>query len=364
LPGEEVAKLYAVCARGVSQGAAQTPTELYPAFLELARRSPLIGFGLLVRALRWPDGGILPQAQRLREWIEQYAPQFGVSEPVLVDLRDKVERETRSQVYVVVKIVENQLKDDTFYVEAWSWRASEGFRRLEIKSRLSAEDHQKFPDIETLLRAAICEVSETIAAASLLIEIITERKVFAKDISAWKVDVGDAEGAGDLLTYYPVIFRWKNRHERPRRHQYWPKKWESLKKLSEQVGLHGLKWLNCETACSHTEIINGWVDEYSGVCLALGYKPSEQIGNEDLLEAALNVGTPIVFWMQWARDGETITKELFEDLLGGAKLIDLPAHIWKLRKEAYQNPDHPARRLTLLFDDADRVLPRAIGQQR
>src|SRR5262249_31739218 len=145
----------------------------------------------------------LPQSEMLRNWIEQHASQFGLTKTALASVLDLVERERRSQVYVVVKVVENQLKDDTFYVEAWSWHASEGFRRLEIKSRLSAEDHQKFPDIEILLRAAICEVSETIPAASLLIEIITERKVFTKDISAWKVDVGDAEGAGDLLTYYP-----------------------------------------------------------------------------------------------------------------------------------------------------------------
>lgn len=356
LPGGEIA---ALCALYAKQSAA-IPAQLYAVFLESAGRFPAKGFDLLEQLLRLLEKNDVPQARELRDWMKQSASQFGVEAATLAEFRERIKWEAQSAAYVVVKIVENQLLDDTFYVEAWSWRRDEKFQRLEIKSRLAAEDHHKFPAIETLLRAAICEVEETLAAPSFVVELVTERKVFAKDISGWKVDVGEDEG--NLLIHYPVVLRWKNRHERFARHRrHWPKKWNALKEHSSQPGLHGLKWLSCETACSHSEILDGWIDAHNSVCLALGYQPSDEEGSEDLLKAALNVGTPVVFWLQRTCDGEAISEEYFRKLLGESKLIDLPTHIWELRKQAHTNPDHPARRLALLFDDADRVLPR-IGQ--
>lgn len=354
LPHEEVARLLAVV---LQQAPEKLPT--YGAFLESARCSPAKGFEFLQRVLRHPSVESHAKAPSLRQWIDQQAPQFGVDPK---SLKTRIEHESASNVYVVFKIAENQLVDNTFFVKAWSWRVPGEFSPVGFESIKDFEEPRKFEAIEALLRAAIGEVEERSEAAGLLVEIIAERKVFPRDISHWKVDVGESEG--DLFVQFPVSLRWDKRFDRPPKHRRWKNKWEAVKKIHTQSGEYELCWLECETDCQPTEITNGWVDADRGVCLALGYKPPEISNRDDLLEAALNAGTPIVLWLQRTHNGETVTKDSFTELLGDASLIDLPRHIWNLRKQAYKDPDHPARRLTLLYDNADRVLPKPIGETR
>lgn len=363
LPEEDLSRLNQISTREIPRRREAPQRTIYTSFLEIAGWIPLEGLKFLERIVR--HGGIGPPValQKLIDWIEQSYGLLGLTQEHLDQLRHDAEQEAKSQIYALIKIVESEQVDDRYLLETWSWEKSRGMERLELPSHPSIDEPKKFSELEPIFREAVDEVVGRFGAGSdrIVIEIITQRKLFTKDVSTWKVYQGSFQK--DLSLVYPMVLRWAERFTRASRHADWSKKWQTLKAEHKEPGLKGLKWLNCEDVCTADTILYEWKKQ-EGLCLALGYKPSEHTSEQDLLEAALNTGTPIAFWFHRTSEGEQISQQHFETVLGQARLMELPKYVWELRRKAYQDPDDPARRLTLLFDDPDRVLKRQIGQFR
>jgi hypothetical protein len=184
----------------------------------------------------------------------------------------------------------------------------------------------------------------------LTVELIVPRWLFCYDLTDWSVSTG-----GTLMAHHPVVFRWLDRFIARSEHPEWRRKWKAALDAASGNGAFELKWLPRPGQYAPRELSDSLAD--GGLCVALDCAPPDADHEDDFLKRALRAGTPIALWLRETSPDEQIDKRRFEELVSDGKLTELPHRIKDMRRQARESRDktHPGRRITVLYDDAQRV---------
>lgn len=323
------------------------PIEAYEAFLRLFDFGALNALGFLDRLSA--QLGDPTKAQQLYYWTTAAADKLRLTAQFQQQHVEILAR-YNTPVFLLIQLLPVPTQAEMFTVQAWSWEDENDCRTLE-----TSDQPCQFPELEKIVRRLVKEVEEQFETTDIVVELILPRHLFCVDLTSWKIDVGEMEGAGSFVLAHPIVLRWLNRFLARRKHQRWRDKWNAvLNSLNGNEGIE-MEWLACADICTPNNLINSYIAPNCGAYLALGFVPPETPTADDLLTASLNAGTPIALWFRRITAEDRVTPRMVQDLIGEAKLSDLPHHFRELRHSNRDDNNHPAHRLTLLYDDYHRV---------
>jgi len=322
------------------------PKDTFEAFLRLFDEGVLNALGFLERIADHLKSS--ENAKALRHWAAAVARNLNLTADFEQQREQMIARQT-APVFLLIQLLPAFTQAESFTVQAWGWKAEEDCQSLEPR-----DTPCNFPAVKEEVRKLIKEVEEKFGSTNIVVELIMPRHLFCKDLTDWKIDVGEMESSASLLDTYPVVLRWLNRFLNRQKHTRWREKWQALLDSQNGKGKVKLEWLACADVCTVENLFKSFRQTHCGAYLALGFVPHEQ-PKEDLLTASLNAGTSIAVWFRYLQEDELVTQSIVEDLLANIVPPDLPRHVQELRGKHQEDRFHLAHRLTLLYDDYHRV---------
>jgi hypothetical protein len=353
-PADIVTKCFRQSCSDPSLIPSSEPQEAYEAFLRLFDFGAINALGFLDRLSA--QLGDSTRAQQLRQLATMTADELGLTTQ-LQQLHEGILARNNAPVFLLVQLLPTPTQAETFTVQAWGWKDENDCRTLDTNDRPC-----QFPEVEKVVRKLLKEVEEQFETTDIVVELIVPRHLFCVDLTEWKIDVGEMEGVGSFIFNRPVALRWLNRFLVRRKHQRWHDKWKAVLNSLNGNGEIELKWLACADVCTPDHLINSYVAPDCGAYVGLGFVPPETPDTNDLLTISLNAGTPIAIWFRRIAAEECVTQQMVMDLVGEARLSNLPHRFRELRHGNREDNNHPAHRLTLLYDDYHRVPPMLVAK--
>ncbi|MGI5455567.1 effector-associated domain 2-containing protein [Streptomyces sp. CA-249302] len=293
----------------------------------------------------------------------QWALRCGLAELLDRDRRDRVNSPTapvrRQLEYLAIHITPDPLESGRYTVSHSFMSPARGpyWERGAALPQVSGGD---------LVRAVSGIVRRTEEAAGerpehLWLEFVLPFELLNLPVDWWPLDPGKVPHV-PLARHYPVVIRSLDRLRNTAWHEFWQHRWLQL-----SIGEHPSQSVHVNVARRGGGHLRGLKDRLDGdqriVATVLSEPPRADGHGSRELEAALRSGLPVVIWHRADRTTEEFLGVVDGLLADGLRRF--PANVTAYRRRtAVQDPDgqdewHPARHLTVLWDDPDHkpVLP-------
>jgi len=302
-----------------------------------------------------------PQA-KLRKWIHTIAKEQGFEKPQISTNGNLYKPSPKNYAmvspYLLIKVIPNDIDEDCFIIQ--SWLLDGGYKVIDYL--YANDDPVSFQHLPNLLQGFLVQTSFHLmeAVEDLTVEFCLPRRLLCSDVDHWIVTAGRSTPV-KIGIQHRVIVRSLERAHNMELWPSWKSKWSRLQ--SQRLGSGGLDgsvapFLICnEEDCENQESLYARLRNYYVICLALALIPPDlPLPRADILDTVLDAGIPIALWPRHCVDH---LQASLDSLLSGCDLSELPKLVWKLRLEAASKRDegHLGHRLTLLWDDPDRLPP-------
>ncbi len=249
------------------------------------------------------------------------------------------------------------------------YRLSVGmFRGREIITKEEGTQYVSLEKNREYLKTIIPSLVDTVDRNELSVEFIVDRDLLNEEFDQWKVPENAPDSSPDrsppkpqnadgypLGIEYPVVLRDLQRMMKPSLHGWWKSRWEILSARGTSANATRWRWVDPDLDAEAMLRASLLLKEQM-VCLALVSAPCSNSNAAKLLGTGLTVGAPVAIWLRTS-DGEEQARAHLAEVLDSQELYDLPTRVLALRREAIANgaDDHHGRRLSLLWDDPNRV---------
>lgn len=302
-----------------------------------------------------------PQA-KLRAWIHTTAKEQGF-EKSQMSTKDNLykpspKNNAADSPYLLIKVTPNDIDGDCFIIQSW---LLDGTYKV-IDYLYANDDSVPSQDLPNLLQGFLAQSSFRLmeAVEDLTVEFCLPRRLLSSDVDHWVVIAGRSTPV-KVGIQHRVIVRSLERAHNMELWPSWKSKWSRFQShLLESGALDGsiAPFLICnEEDCENQESLYARLRNHYVICLALTLIPPEiPLSKADILDTVLDAGIPIALW---PRHCVNHLQASFDSLLSSCNLSELPKLVWKQRLEAASKRDehHLGHRLTLLWDDPDRLPP-------
>ncbi|REE95483.1 effector-associated domain 2-containing protein [Thermomonospora umbrina] len=293
-------------------------------------------------------------ARDLREWAGRVADRLGLARPALTGVRPTAEllRVSPPCAYLVIQLRPDPVDGDRYLPSAWLQHEGEPGAMLHCDD----EDPLPLSRLPRLIEELLTETPEVVhrAAEELTIEFLLPRDLLAIPLDQYRITVGGLERR--LGIEHPVVVRSLDRLHTRVLHHNWRRKWRWLTGRPGDATVH---WRGRRGELNGEHLYTSLLIEQSSVCMAMAFPPARTShdGAVDELWIGVQAGVPVIVWCREPRDPDRFAAE-FEPLLARG-MLTLPEAVLELRRRALRendpDGDHLGLRLTLLFDDADRI---------
>jgi hypothetical protein len=178
----------------------------------------------------------------------------------------------------------------------------------------------------------------------------------------------------NLGLYYPIVIRSLDRLMTQSQHNgrtlnRWKERWEQFQEIVGQVkDLHEMKtWLCSVTNQTHLEMRRRLLDDTKDLCyLGIYYTAEHRQDAERLvLEVILSEGVPVILYPRIHPSvDESQVQQFLNAIFCSGQIGELPHQLKQRRHEVYNQDNHPANHMTLVWDDFDRIPPLVPGGAR
>ena len=194
-------------------------------------------------------------------------------------------------------------------------------------------------------------------------EFFLDRSVITVDVDRWRV--GSKESAPRVGDRFIAVTHSIDRLHEGAYHASWQERWEKLKGSTDDKAARWMRWKD-EVPPTEDLIPDG--DDYDALryvlaeceslcCLGL-HGDSEMVGKTMRaatamqVEAAMQEGLPAVIWRRDEGDVADL-RALLSELAANGRLIDLPAKVHQLRRNAKGKPHLLGSHVSLIWDNYD-----------
>lgn len=165
-----------------------------------------------------------------------------------------------------------------------------------------------------------------------------------------------------LVMDYPVVLRSLDRLRNPHWHRRWHRRWASLVDGPAHVGVH---WSSVRDGdVELVELVELTLSSDERLTTVVLSEPPDagRRGSVEMI-VALRTGLPGIIWHRGSEPSDEAVEAL-RRLVSATPLRDLPRRVHDLRLTALRdtrNPEHPGRRLGLVWDDPNRQPERGLA---
>lgn len=350
------------------------PSGAYDALLMLFQL-PSPGAGINFVSLLAQEEIEQERKDALLRWVEK-AGAFFPSETRAVS------RAESSSNYLMIQLDQVRAGADEFILESWLLRHGR-FTLLDLKLLDLNDQPQKLVAIAETIQRLVSLLRGTISDFTL--EMIVPRHLFCHDVSQWRVTIGNIES--DLPRQLPLAFRCIDRFKARRRGMKegqsliqlmlaaqagrvnlpnWRKKSAALRNADQSSVEEAIFCITSDDQFDQTQLYEKLEPDDKGVCVGFGFALAGSTGAADALSTVIDAcGAPVIVYFRELPEDSRLDEQTIKDLFcessqaapAKTKLVELPTHVWKIRKEAVdrRKKDDIRYHITLMFDDYDRV---------
>ena len=273
---------------------------------------------------------------------------------------DELPEASKEKPCLMIRLEREKNGDTRYRLSAGMFRGRDILAKEEGTQYVSLEKNREY------LKTIIPRMVDTVDRNELSVEFIVDRDLLNEEFDQWEVSENapgsppdrappqppDA-GGYPIGIEYPVVVRDLQRMMKPSLHGWWKSRWQILS--AHGTGSTYWRWVDpdhdAEVMLRASLLLKDQM-----VCLALVSAPCSNSSAAKLLETALTVGAPAAIWLRNS-PGEEQARTHLAAILNSQELYDLPTRVLALRREAVANGenDHHGRRLSLLWDDPNRV---------
>jgi hypothetical protein len=297
-------------------------------------------------------------ARALRRWIDEIALRLGISTTSLHALRAEPPRSTSDvgdRSYLVVLVDEDPLNPQQYQLTIWLQQSDGADEPLQVDEeprQLSDIPHQ----VDRLLREVVAPMGTHLG--DLTVEVILPRVLLGHPVDEWAIRTGPGDTAYPIGVEYPVVVRSLERMRNQAVRHRWQRKWRRLQSHGATTGDRAVHWIVNPGTTIPEQLLSELLydEEDSPFCLVLAAPPIRGCRPGHELDAGLHAGLPVVVWCRETRSHDRLRADIMGLLDRG--VLSLPAAVLRLRRDAVRlgkPADHLGLRLTLVWDDADRV---------
>lgn len=290
-----------------------------------------------------------PAADQIKQWIRDSGGQVS-SEPILSP-------SPACALHLFVKCESGTLNpispEDTITITAWLWRVgSDGNPLSRIPELVDRTDCKlkELPRVLTSMRdhpKVVARLDE-VGKEKITIEVCVRQALLAEDFDEWRIQSDSVPIRLGFM--YPVVLRsFERLYEQRRYWVRWRAKWEQLKKLTEPPASLSVEWIGPND--EGEELIERLMPPHV-LCIA-----SRLCCTAEHVRVSMVGGAPAMLWVRRGDLPPEAVKTFLEPLLLQGKLSELPERIHAARINAKRG--EPARNITLLWDNYDRLPPDA-----
>lgn len=290
------------------------------------------------------------KADQLRSWTQSIV---GTRTPLLQAL-GKIRREPETVPDTaprccLVRLDCDGIDQDQFFVS------------LSLQDGTTIPEPLRAPDDQTYSRAEIQKIigqvlndPQVTASTGLVIEFVLPMLLINLPVDEWPVGYTQIK----LGIRYPVVVRSLTRlcHVTDS-FSDWRAKWASASAATFNLADPAVMWVPERTQQNEDQLYARIVSPPAPICLLMEKTPDPAAGDGyGGLMAALQAGVPILLWCH--QPDEDIRRTLSVVLSQSAPLTQLPHRILEHRRQvarAETVPEPLIPRITLLYDDADRI---------
>ncbi|GAB3251968.1 VMAP-C domain-containing protein [Kineosporia babensis] len=207
-------------------------------------------------------------------------------------------------------------------------------------------------ELSTAVDAVIMQAEETWArgSADLTIEFVLPLSLINEPVEWWPKDLANPP-ATNLALYHTVVLRSFERLRRTTWHRVWQRKWERLQARQGQV-----HWAADPDRADHIRLLEAELVAEECVGVVLSGPPRSGPGSQELM-VALRAGVPLILWHRGAALDSEIRSVMSKVL---QTPLQTPQAVALVRRQvaglqAQEQDRHPARQLSLLWDNAHRA---------
>ncbi len=300
----------------------------------------------------------------MRHWLEQATDKLigkkqGMVPQSTVAQSDQ-EPPPASAFHLLVKM--DRLKTDNYEVKAWLF----GGRQPEPLLDGEVQPHAALPGLlnDLLKKLADPTRREEVPFDRLWVEFLLPDELLCADVDRWMVEVVDLIPIG---YEHRVVVRSLDRMKHARFRQALKARWETAVRVAEEPCRVVDMPPTQEIPTCPALRLDGTSSGGKALYLRLGLKPCvvcavlepppTDVAPNGVLQALLRAGIPFILWTRQriSRPDKSGSSDLVHEKL----LMALPDRVWDFRREAeaQEDPAHPGRHLTLLWDNPMRVSP-------
>lgn len=307
------------------------------------RTFPLLEFVERLARDEATDFSVMPQ---LNAWVNDAAAALGLSQAVVVQLRDQVVNSSGPTLPTnpcLLLAIIPAVQRNRFCVQAWIWTD-------QYASCLEVDDTPRsLPSISRLLDQILTDISgdPTVPMDRLSIGFLLPSKLLFTDIESWKIDIGQPVPLG---TQYPVFVRSLDRIYQERFKKtwsMWERKWMASP-ASRQAGTSTLTrvcWFDSTGSAANL------LDQLPHIlCLTMLIAPPEitEQQRQAIVDALISAGTPIAVAFKRTPAVPADVRALLEPLLHHP---NLPHALFEERQRAARNHVLFGQPITILWDN-------------
>lgn len=316
---------------------------------------PLLAFlQLLAERLRGPA------AEHLREWVRHIAERWQIPPD---ELSTPVRHRTLpapSRSFLVIELREDG-PTDRYLMSIWLQHDNGDGRALFIDD----EQPLAIDEIPGYLGLHLRQVTSGGSdIAALTIEFVLPYQLLGYPVDQIRLMLDSGPVA--IGAAHPVVVRSFDRIHNPTIRHRWQTRWRWLTQHRDTPDARAISWVRVEGGGRHTlgdalaRDPDGYSEEYP-VCLVLGF-PSRGTGSPGgALRDAIERGMPVLVWCRLPKAADQV--QFLADManqLNGRSVGEVPEVVQRIRRDATlpgRPANHPGRRISLLWDDADRPPP-------
>jgi hypothetical protein len=289
--------------------------------------------------------------EEIRRWVrKQVGYQYKLEELMNQMLRERLEESTRT-AYLLIEVLEPLGNDPNLRLHRW----------LYLGEKPSPPRTYQCANTREALRDAIIGMVEDLEGGDETndqelpaIEIFVATRWLGCPAEKWKYEYAP------LGSKYSLVLRW---HERLRDSSPRAKRWRRLaKQIHDRMELQAepsIFWAPDE-APDYEKLASRCGPQFDRSFLGFS---DQQVDEEQddvgiFLLAALANGIPYTFFPR-KKVGSDFKAAFIKKVNELNRWDDLPKQLIKMRSESINDDDHPAAKVTLLWDDPRRIPPRA-----
>jgi hypothetical protein len=199
------------------------------------------------------------------------------------------------------------------------------------------------------------------AAQDLRIEVFVPRSLLLLELDEWPLDHGESRSARAGMKYQLVV-RALERVQSERGAALrlpWQRKWARLCDCANDPACTRLHWIE-NAASGDPDALLGQLfdDDMLGISQTWHPTPNDDDPQLlDMLDDVLGTGAPVALIVRPSATLPPVDRAVLEARLQGVTLIGLPEAIRTWRRKHLAPPEQFGRRLTLLWDDPERLPP-------